>query len=198
MAESIGTHRNMAFCLWELHRHHQRSMTQVALFQALYFKSTTLGVQSFQDLVTQGDAEFFSAMPVPEKRARLSAQRTRLEGLTIREKTEPSSQLLDLANAIYELGTMTCIPSRRCTKRNDEVSMGAKNKDRERQLLWLQLGGRVFPPDLQGAAWNGATKVYPAANKFQRSSCDASFSCRSRNFFMPQSNVASFFSISRA
>ena len=150
--EGIGTHRNMAFCLGtpqappteqavkdiciRLFRSDPPAMGQIALFRALHFESTTLVVQSFRDLVTQGDAESSSTkkVPVPEKRARLSAQRTRLGGLTIRGETEPSHQLLDLANAIYESGTMTYIPPKKCTKRDDEVSMGAKDKNQAVQI----------------------------------------------------------------
>ena len=46
-------------------------MGDVSLFRALHFESTTLVVQSFKDLVSQGDLETSTSkkVPIPEKRA---------------------------------------------------------------------------------------------------------------------------------
>ena len=84
------------------------TMGDVSLFRAL--------------LVSQGDLETSTSkkVPIPEKRARLSAQRARLGGLQIRGETEPSFALIDVCNGIYESGTMLYIAPKRCTKRDDE------------------------------------------------------------------------------
>ena len=111
-------------------------MGNVALFRALHFESTTLVVQSFKDMVTQGDVEGTPSkrVPVPEKRARLAEQRKRLGGLTIKGETEPSWQLIDACNSIYEGGTMIYIPPRKCTKRDDEVALGSKDRGQAIQV----------------------------------------------------------------
>ena len=143
-AEGIETHRSLAFCIGtpqqppgeaavkdicvRLFGRDPPTMGDVSLFRALHFESTTLVVQSFKDLVSQGDLETSTSkkVPIPEKRARLSAQRARLGGLQIRGETEPSFALIDVCNGIYESGTMLYIAPKRCTKRDDEISLGSK------------------------------------------------------------------------
>ena len=143
-AEGIETHRSLAFCIGtpqqppseasvkdicvRLFGRDPPTMGDVSLFRALHFESATLVVQSFKDLVSQGDLETSTSkkVPIPEKRARLSAQRARLGGLQIRGETEPSFALIDVCNGIYESGTMLYIAPERCTKRDDEISLGSK------------------------------------------------------------------------
>ena len=106
------------------------TLGQTATLRHLHFESTTLVIQTYKELVSHDSGEGINVrrMPAAEKRARLESQQSRLAGISISGELEPSFQLLDAANQIYETGVMLWLPPSKCSKRESEIAAGLKDK----------------------------------------------------------------------
>ena len=84
------------------------TLGQTATLRHLHFEAATLLIQIYMELVSHDSGEGVAVrrMRAAEKRARLESQRARLAGITISREVEPSFQLLDAANQIYETGVL--------------------------------------------------------------------------------------------
>ena len=63
----------------------------------------------------------------PERADRLMRQKTRLTGLRIEGKMEPSDRLVDAAVSMYEENRISYIELQRCTSKEQEVTSGSKD-----------------------------------------------------------------------
>jgi len=112
-----------------------------ANLKRVHFEATTLIIASLKERVTSEDADTTTIKKIPpaEKRARQENQEGRLLGVTIQGELAPSHQLLDLANHIYESGSIMWLAPSKCTKRDDEVQLALKSRSPTVQIENSQL-----------------------------------------------------------
>ena len=119
------------------------SIGQVSSLKRLHFESSTLVVAALRTMV-EGDAgETGKKFPVAEKAARLAEARRRLPGLVIEDELEPSHALLDIISHMGEANAVVWVPPSKCTKRDDELKLGLRDKQK---YLTVQEHGVMLAP----------------------------------------------------
>ena len=119
------------------------SIGQVSSLKRLHFESSTLVVASLRTMV-EGDAgETGKKLPVAEKAARLAEAKRRLPGLVIEDELEPSHALLDIVSHMGEANAIVWVPPSKCTKRDDELKLGLRDKQK---YLTVQEHGVMLAP----------------------------------------------------
>ena len=69
-------------------------------------------------------------LPAAEKSARLADAKRRLKGLVIEDEMEPSHALIDAVAHMGESNSIVWIPPSKCTKRDSELKLGLRDKQK--------------------------------------------------------------------
>ena len=126
---------------------------KVAMLRDLHFEATTYVIQVFKEQASSdGTDTQVKRLPMPERTARAFEQQQRLSGVTISGELQPSYNLIDKCNTIYETGALVWLAPSVCSKRDAEVSLGVNEKSPvvqlERDSLKLAAPSQKIPVDL--------------------------------------------------
>lgn len=99
----------------------QLNHTETIHMRRLYFESSTLTVAELNNRVQRDDSSEPSKMPVPERVARLEAQKKKYPGLHYSSETEPSHKLVDRVCQFATDQLLEWIPWNQLTSRAQEV-----------------------------------------------------------------------------
>ena len=99
------------------------------MLRDLHFEATTYVIQVFKEQASSdGTDTQVKRLPMPERTARALEQQQRLSGVTISGELQPSYNLIDKCNTIYETGALVWLAPSVCSKRDAEVSLGVNEK----------------------------------------------------------------------
>ena len=123
------------------------------MLRDLHFEATTYVIQVFKEQASSdGTDTQVKRLPMPERTARALEQQQRLSGVTISGELQPSYNLIDKCNTIYETGALVWLAPSVCSKRDAEVSLGVNEKSPvvqlERDSLKLAAPSQKIPVDL--------------------------------------------------
>eukprot|EP00435_Cladocopium_sp_Y103_P049576 s2642_g15.t1 len=117
----------------------EATLGEVAIVKRLHFESNTIVMMDLKSQATVGDSsEPSRKIPFVEKQRRLSAQETRITGITHRNEQQPSHALIDACFTMVESGALIYLPPSKCGSRDSEVH--ADNKSKQKQILTLEQG----------------------------------------------------------
>eukprot|EP00435_Cladocopium_sp_Y103_P035915 s3494_g9.t1 len=117
----------------------EATLGEVAIVKRLHFESNTIVMMDLKSQATVGDSsEPSRKIPFVEKQRRLSAQETRITGLTHRNEQQPSHALIDACFTMVESGALIYLPPSKCGSRDSEVHADSKSK--QKQILTLEQG----------------------------------------------------------
>jgi hypothetical protein len=96
-------------------------LVDLGRYRRLQFESYTLFLADTRARVERSDDSVPRKMPAPERGARLTAQRGRLNSVDISGCNEPSHNLIDIVHSMLEEGMIRYLPLERCTYRGQEL-----------------------------------------------------------------------------
>ncbi|CAE7415247.1 unnamed protein product [Symbiodinium sp. CCMP2592] len=96
----------------------------------LHFEAITLVVAQLKQQAIADPAEAVKKLPLAEKQARIEDQRRRLHGLLLEDELQPSHALIDACAHMIEQNHITWVPPSKCTKRDQELRVGIKDKSK--------------------------------------------------------------------
>lgn len=100
---------------------------QLAPFRRAWFEAHTVSLSEMRQRVERTDESAPRKMPVPERAARLEAQRLRLNGVSITGNLVPSFSLIDFTMNLKDEEQLRYIDPDRCTDRQQEL-LGVKRE----------------------------------------------------------------------
>ncbi|CAE7679191.1 unnamed protein product [Symbiodinium sp. CCMP2592] len=103
-----------------------------AQLRRLHFEAITLVVAQLKQQAIADPAEAVKKLPLAEKQARIEDQRRRLHGLLLEDELQPSHALIDACAHMIEQNHITWVPPSKCTKRDQELRVGFKDKSKFR------------------------------------------------------------------
>ncbi|CAE7206607.1 unnamed protein product [Symbiodinium sp. CCMP2592] len=106
------------------------SIGRVSQLKRLHFESSTLVIAQLRALVEGDSTEAGKRLPAAEKSARLADAKKRLKGLVIEDEMEPSHALIDAVSHMGESNAVVWIPPSKCTKRDAELKLGLRDKQK--------------------------------------------------------------------
>ncbi|CAE7245150.1 unnamed protein product [Symbiodinium sp. CCMP2592] len=106
------------------------SIGRVSQLKRLHFESSTLVIAQLRALVEGDSTESGKRLPAAEKSARLADAKKRLKGLVIEDEMEPSHALIDAVSHMGESNAVVWIPPSKCTKRDAELKLGLRDKQK--------------------------------------------------------------------
>ncbi|CAE7224851.1 unnamed protein product [Symbiodinium sp. CCMP2592] len=106
------------------------SIGRVSQLKRLHFESSTLVIAQLRALVEGDSTEAGKRLPAAEKSARLADAKKRLKGLVIEDEMEPSHALIDAVAHMGESNAVVWIPPSKCTKRDAELKLGLRDKQK--------------------------------------------------------------------
>ena len=110
-------------------------MGDASKLRRLLFEASTFVVAQLKAQVTTDGSDFIKKLPLAEKIARAEDQKERLRGLIIEEELSPSHGLIDLVSNMSECNVLQWIPPLKCTKRDQELKLVAKDRSKALSLL---------------------------------------------------------------
>eukprot|EP00435_Cladocopium_sp_Y103_P072053 s179_g39.t1 len=117
----------------------EATLGEAAIVKRLHFESNTIVMMDLKSQASVGDSsEPSRKLPFVEKQRRLSAQETRITGLTHRNEQQPSHALIDACFTMVESGALIYLPPSKCGSRDSEVH--SDNKAKQKQILTLEQG----------------------------------------------------------
>ena len=111
------------------------SMGDSSKLRRLLFEASTFVVAQLKAQVTTDGSETIKKLPLAEKSARAEEQKRRLRGLIIEEELSPSHGLIDLISNMIECNVLQWIPPAKCTKREQELKLVAKDRSKALSVL---------------------------------------------------------------
>jgi hypothetical protein len=96
-------------------------LVNLGRFRRMQFEAYTLFLADTRARVERSDDSVPRRMPAPERGARLTAQRARLNSIDISGCNEPSHSLIDIVHNMLEEGMIKYLPLERCTYRGQEL-----------------------------------------------------------------------------
>ncbi|CAE7282163.1 unnamed protein product [Symbiodinium sp. CCMP2592] len=106
------------------------SIGRVSQLKRLHFESSTLVIAQLRALVEGDSTDAGKRLPAAEKSARLADAKRRLKGLVIEDEMEPSHALIDAVSHMGESNAVVWIPPSKCTKRDAELKLGLRDKQK--------------------------------------------------------------------
>ena len=106
------------------------SIGRVSELKRLHFESSTLVIAQLRMLVEGDSSDSGKKLPAAEKAARLADAKRRLTGLVIEDEMEPSHALIDAVAHMGESNSIVWIPPSKCTKRDSELKLGLRDKQK--------------------------------------------------------------------
>ncbi|CAE7797083.1 unnamed protein product [Symbiodinium sp. CCMP2592] len=103
---------------------------RVSQLKRLHFESSTLVIAQLRALVEGDSTDAGKRLPAAEKSARLADAKRRLKGLVIEDEMEPSHALIDAVSHMGESNAVVWIPPSKCTKRDAELKLGLRDKQK--------------------------------------------------------------------
>ena len=94
---------------------------ELATLRRLFHEAYGLTAAELRSSVERVEDMPVKKLAQPERADRLKRQQTKLAGLRIEGKLEPSDRLCDLANAMYEENRLHHLEISRCTSKEQEV-----------------------------------------------------------------------------
>ncbi|OLP76383.1 hypothetical protein AK812_SmicGene43686 [Symbiodinium microadriaticum] len=114
-----------------------------AQLRRLHFEAITLVVAHLKQQAIADPAEAVKKLPLAEKQARIEDQKLRLKGVLLEDEMQPSHSLIDACAHMIEQNHVTWIPPSKCTKRDQELKEGFK--DRSKFLVAAEGGVTLAP-----------------------------------------------------
>ena len=114
-----------------------------AQLRRLHFEAITLVVAHLKQQAIADPAEAVKKLPLAEKQARIEDQKLRLKGVLLEDEMQPSHSLIDACAHMIEQNHVTWIPPSKCTKRDQELKVGFK--DRSKFLVAAEGGVTLAP-----------------------------------------------------
>ncbi|CAE7390763.1 unnamed protein product, partial [Symbiodinium pilosum] len=111
------------------------TLGQTSKLRRLHFEAGAVIVAHLRQQVTGDSAEAPKRLPMAEKEARYLDIKTRLPGLVLEDELLPSHELVDAVAHMVEANHLTWFAPSRCTKREQELRIGVKQKDRVLSVL---------------------------------------------------------------
>ena len=111
------------------------SMGDASKLRRLLFEASTFVVAQLKAQVTTDGTDSIKKLPLAEKAARAEEQKRRLKGLIIEEELSPSHGLIDLVSNMLECNVLQWIPPSKCTKRDQELKLIAKDRSKALSVL---------------------------------------------------------------
>ena len=111
------------------------SMGESAKLRRLHFEASTYVRAQLRTAVSSDSSDRSRKLPLAEKSARLEEQRKRLAGLEISDEMTPSHALIDLVTTMTEANCLQWIAPSKCTKRDQELRLLAKDKSKSLSVL---------------------------------------------------------------
>ncbi|CAE7475642.1 unnamed protein product [Symbiodinium sp. CCMP2592] len=96
----------------------------------LHFEAATYVIAQLKQQVVGDTTDEPKRLPLAEKEARYREQRLRLSGLVIQGELLPSHALVDAVAHMSETNCLTWLSPSKCTKRDQELKIGPKEKSR--------------------------------------------------------------------
>ena len=105
------------------------TISETARVRRLHFEASTMIVAHLkQQATTDASTDGARKLPAAEKQARLLTQQRRLTGVNITGDLQPSYALIDLVNGMIETNAVIWISPTKCSKRDAEIQLTAKEK----------------------------------------------------------------------
>ncbi|CAE7784940.1 unnamed protein product [Symbiodinium sp. CCMP2592] len=106
------------------------SLGETSKLTRLHFEAATYVIAQLKQQVVGDTTDEPKRLPLAEKEARYRDQRLRLSGLVIQGELLPSHALVDAVAHMSETNCLTWLSPSKCTKRDQELRVGPKEKSR--------------------------------------------------------------------
>lgn len=97
------------------------SAAEMMILRRLWFEAHAFALADLKSKTEKSPSETMKTMPLPERMARLDAQKKRLTGIIFDAHNEPSHHLVDKVQSMIDEGVLSYIPPSKCTSRSHEV-----------------------------------------------------------------------------
>ena len=111
------------------------TLGQTSKLRRLHFEAGTVIVAHLRQQVTGDASEAPKRLPMAEKEARYLDIKARLPGLLLEDELLPSHELVDAVAQMVEANHLTWLAPSRCTKREQELRLGVRQKGRVLSVL---------------------------------------------------------------
>ena len=106
------------------------SLGETSKLTRLHFESSTYVIAQLKQQVLGDTTDEPKRLPLAEKESRYKDQRLRLSGLLITGEMMPSHSLVDAVAHMSETNCLTWLAPSKCTKRDQELKLGPKDKSK--------------------------------------------------------------------
>ena len=107
--------------------HRPLTAPEEIVIRRLFFEAHTMSIADMKQRFEREDTSEPTRVPMPERIARLEAQKTRLPGLHYSSETEPSHKCVDTVSQMITDQQITWIPWERLTNRASEAVNSKKD-----------------------------------------------------------------------
>lgn len=97
------------------------SPTEMMILRRLWFEAHAFALADLKSKTERSPSDTVKQMPLPERMARLDAQKKKLSGIIFDAHHEPSHHLVDRVQNMIDEGVLVYIPPSKCTSRSHEV-----------------------------------------------------------------------------